>query len=342
MQLILSTIAAGGLVGAGDQYLCLIIIGVMSRLGIVNLSPQMGFMASWWFLGVVALFWVVTVVPAYLSALDPGVTKVFNTVANFLSGFLVPVSAALISLASVGIITSLHPDLRALLETLRIFTQEGNIDTTGWTIAGGGALTAASLTGMRFLAKPATTTTTGTLAAPTNATYENTASVVLMSAGYGLAKANPWLLVALVAVIIVVTVVLLVLAIRQLAKIKKGIGRTVRLAQANPRAGLAVVVEFLLWGVGWLMWKSWVRGALMLLVLALWWALFLSLEGVLAATIVAAPPLTPIMMAATATAMIVAYVYIGLYSARALLHALEEQAGQVTSQTAREGYRANS
>jgi len=325
MQLILSTIAAGGLVGAADQYLCLMIIGVMSRLGIINLSPQMGFMESWWFLGIVALFWVVTVVPAYLSSLDPGVTKAFNTAANFLSGFVVPASAALISLASVGIITSLHPDLQALLETLRIFTSDGSIDTTGWTIAGGGALTAATLTGMRFLSKPASSATMGTLAAPANATYENSASIVLMSVGYGLAKTNPWLLVGLLVVILVATVALMVLALRQLRRLKKGIGQTIQLTQSNPRAGLAVVVEFLLWGVGWLMWKSWLRGAVMLLALALWWALFLSLEGVLVTTVLVAPPLAPLMMAITAAAMVMAYAYIGFYSARALLHTLQEK-----------------
>jgi hypothetical protein len=329
MQLVLSTIAAGGLVGAGDQYLCLIIIGVLSRLGIINLSPQMGFMESWWFLGIVALFWVVTVVPAYLSSLDPGVTKVFNTAANFLSGFLVPASAALISLASVGIITSLHPDLQALLETLRIFTKEGHIDTTGWTIAGGGAVTAAALTGMRFLAKPATTATVGTLAAPVHATYENTASVVLMGLVYGLAKSNPWLLVGLLVIVTVLTVILLVLAIRQLARLKKGIGRTIQLTQSNPRAGLAIVAEFFIWGVGWLTWRFWVRGAIMLLALALWWALFLSLEGLLATTVVVMPPLAPAAMSVAAVAMIAAYVYVGLSSARALLHTLEESAEEL-------------
>ncbi len=329
MQLILSTIAAGGLVGAADQYLCLIIIGVMSRLGIINLSPQMGFMESWWFLGVVALFWVVTVLPAYLSSLDPTITKVFNTVANFLSGFVVPASAGLISLASVGIITSLHPDLQALLETLRIFTQEGRIGATGWTIAGGGAVTAAALTGMRFVAKPATTATVGTLAAPAHATYENTASVVLMSLAYALAKTNPWLVVGLLAVIIVLTVVLLVVALRQLRRLKQGIGRTLALAQANPRAGLAVIIEFFFWGVGWLMWEGWARGTAMLLALVLWWVVFLSMEGLVLTTLALLPPLAPIAMSAAAAAMIAAYIYIGLTSARSLLDMLDKAPGPV-------------
>ena len=225
MELILSTIAAGGLVGAADQYLCLIMVGAMSRLGVITLAPQMSFMQSWWFLGVVALFWIVTVLPAYLSALDPGVTKAFNTVANLLSGFLVPTSAALISLASIGVITSLHPDLKALLETLRILGRSGNVSTTGWLIAGGGAVTAAALTGMRFLAKPAATAAVGPLAAPANATYENTASIALMSLAYGLSTVSPWLLVGLLALVIILTVILLAAAIRQLRRLKKGIGR---------------------------------------------------------------------------------------------------------------------
>ena len=325
MQLILSTIAAGGLVGAADQYLCLIIIGVMARLGIITLSPQMGFMESWWFLSIVALFWVVTVVPAYLSSLDPGVTKAFNVAANFLSGFLVPASAAIISLASVGIITSLHPDLKALLETLRIFTANGRIAPTGWAIAGGGALTAASLTAVRFLTKPATTATVGTLAAPVHATYENTASIVLMSLAYGLAKANPWLVVGLLALVTILTVALLVVAVLQLRRLEKGIGRALHLVQTNPRAGLAVVVEFFIWGVGWLMWRSWARGAIMLVVLALWWVVFLSLEGLALSSLALLPPLAPAAVPAAAGAMTALYAYIGLSSARALLHTLDKE-----------------
>lgn len=330
MQLILSTIAAGGLVGAADQYLCLMIIGVMSRLGIITLTPEMGFMRSWWFLGVVAVFWVITVAPAYLSALDPGVTKAFNTAANFISGFLVPASAALISLASVGVITSLHPDLRALLETLRIFTQNGTIGATGWAIAGGGAATASALTAIRFVAKPATTATVGTLAAPAHATAENTASIVLMSLAYALAKTNPWLVVGLLVVVAIFMVILLILALRQLARLKQGIGRTLALAQANPRAGLAVIIEFFIWGAGWLAWGAWARGATMLVGLALWWVVFLSLEGVLAGSFLLIGPLAPAAMSLGAMAIIALYVYVGLTSARALLHALEGAAAETT------------
>ncbi|MFH1085121.1 MAG: DUF4126 family protein [Chloroflexota bacterium] len=323
MELILSTIAAGGLVGAADQYLCLMIMGLTSRLGIVTLMPQMHFMQSWWFLGIVALFWVITVVPAYLSSLDLGVLKVFNTVANFISGFLVPASAALVSLASIGIITSLHPDLKALLETLRILGKGGNIAATGWAIAGGGAVTAASLTGMRFLAKPAATASVRNLAAPAHATYENTASLVLMSLAYALSKINPWLLVGLLALVVILTVTILVVALLQLRRLKKGLGRTLHLTQTHPRAGLAVIAEFFLWGVGWLIWKAWARGALMLVALAVWWALFLSLEGLVAALFVPVPPLIPVAMATAAAAMVMVFVSIGFASARALLRTFD-------------------
>jgi len=332
MELILSTISAGGLVGAADQYLCLVIVGVMSRLGVVTLTPQMRFMESWWFLAVVGLFWVLTVAPAYLSTLDPVVLKTVNTVTNFMSGFLVPASAALISLASIGIITSLHPDLMAFLETLRIFGREGEIGATGWMIAGGGGATAAALTGMRFLSKPAATATAGNLAAPANATAENTASIVLMSAAYGLAKSNPWLLVGLLALVIVLTVVLLVLAILQFRRLKKGIGQVLQLVQTNPRAGLAVVVEFLLWGVGWLLHGVWGRGALMLAALAAWWTLFLSLEGLVAAALVVAPPLIPVGMTVAAAAMLTLFVIVGLSSARALLHTQDAALAQTDPQ----------
>ncbi len=337
MELILSTIAAGGLVGAADQYLCLIIIGLMSRLGVITLTPQMQFMGSWWFMSIAALFWLLTVVPAYLSALDPGITKAINTIANFLSGFLVPASAALISLASIGIITQLHPDLKALLETLQVLGSGGNIGKTGWLIAGGGAVTAASLTGMRFLAKPATTVAAGNLAAPVHATYENTASIILMSLAYWLSKANPWLLVGLLALVVVGTLVILGFALYQLWLLKRGIGKVMYLTQTHPRAGLAIIAEFFVWGSGWLMWNVWARGAIMIVALAAWVLLFLSLEGIVGAAFLFAPPLIPIMMTVGAVGMIMVFIAIGLSSARALMQALDERlptayAGMTTSQ----------
>ena len=98
MELVLSAISAGGLVGAGDQYLCLMIISIAAKTDLVKLTPQMTFMESWWFLGIVTVFWLLTIAPAYASLLSPGVMNAINTVVNFLSGFLVPASGALLAL----------------------------------------------------------------------------------------------------------------------------------------------------------------------------------------------------------------------------------------------------
>jgi len=64
MELLLSAISAGGLSGAADQYLCLIILSVAARLDLVSLAQPVAFMESWWFIGIVALFWVLTTLPA--------------------------------------------------------------------------------------------------------------------------------------------------------------------------------------------------------------------------------------------------------------------------------------
>ena len=67
MEIVLSAIAAGGLVGASDQYMCLLIVGITSRLGWITLTPALSFMGSWWFIAIVVVFWLLTVVPAYAS-----------------------------------------------------------------------------------------------------------------------------------------------------------------------------------------------------------------------------------------------------------------------------------
>ena len=214
MELVLSAISTGGLVGGANQYLCLIIISVAAKLGLVSLAPQISFIESWWFIAVVAVFWLLTVLPAYGSLLSPGVMNVINTVVNLVSGFIVPASAALLTLASVGIIVEMHPDLYDILKTLQIFDPIGqSIGKAGWLMAGGGALTAVALTGAKFLAKPAVSTATGmagTASAPTYATVENVASVVLMALAYMLGQINPWLLVGLLALVALTLVALLV------------------------------------------------------------------------------------------------------------------------------------
>jgi len=324
MELVLSAISAGGLVGASDQFMCLLILSTAARLGWVKLSGPMVFISSEWFIIMVAVFWLLSIAPAYASLLSPGVMNVVNTITNFLSGFLVPLSSALLALGSAGVIAAMNPDLKLFLESMHIFTPEGTVGSTGLVISAASAVIGTSMTVMRAAAKPAVGTATGTgghLAAPINTTLENLASVALMVLAYWLAQVNPWLLVALAAVLFVLVAAMLVYALYQMWRLKKGVARVLQLTQTHPRAGLAVVVECLVWGVGWFAWKVWARGSVSflawLLVLALAAALFPVVTGLGLA-------FAPIPMLALALGLMI-YLSIGLASARALLKMLEEQ-----------------
>jgi len=337
MELVLSAIAAGGLVGASDQYMCLLIVALASRLGWITLTPALSFMGSWWFILIVVVFWLLTVAPAFASVLSPGVLHAVNTVVNFLSGFVVPASSALIGLASVGVIASLNPDLRHVLETLRIFDPQGHLGATGAVIAGGSGLTALLLTGSKALAKPAlsvSTGTAGTASAPIFATIENVASVVLMALAYELCRVNPWLIVVLLGVVIVAVAALVVFALYQLRRLKKGLGRVLYLAQVYPRAGLAVVVEFCVWGVGWLTWRAWGRGAIMLAIWAVWVGLFITVPPTVGAFFMVFPPVSPVATAFTTLVLLGVFLSVGVSSARALLTELEKEPLPAKSQRA--------
>jgi hypothetical protein len=335
MELVLSAIAAGGLVGASNQYLCLLIVSAAAKLDLIELAPQMAFFESWWFIGIVALFWIVTVAPAYASLLGPGVMNTVNTATNFLSGFAVPISAALLSLAAAGVIADMHPELRVVLESLGLFDPEGGIGISGVLVAGGGSVAASLLTGSRFLAKPAISSASGTVgsaAAPIYATVENLASVVLMALLYLLGRANPWLLVVVLAVLLVLTIGLLVFSIYELRRLGKGLGRVLRLIEERPKAGLSVVAEFLVWGSGWLIWRNKNRGVTRLVIWVLWVVVVaVALPAgatAVAATLAAVPALAVLASllgtAAEAFAAVVG-VLAGLKSARELLDELEEE-----------------
>ncbi len=326
MEIILSAIAAGGLVGIADQYLCLLLLSIGARLGLFQVAPEMGFLTSYWFMGAAAVLWVLTNSPAYASLLAPGVMNVLNTVVNFLSGFVVPLSAGLFALAATGVISGLNPDLEAVLQALRVFNQDGSLGTTGAAIAGAGALAAVSLTGMKGLAKPAVsagTRTAGTLSAPLFAALESAASVVIVGLVYLLSKVDPWLLVALLVAVFLLMAALLGYALYQLWKLKKGIGRLLRLAQAQPLAGLSIALEFLVWGAGWLCWKSWGRGLLMLAIWGLW-VLAIVFTGSLAAVVFAVfPPLIPVAATLASILLIGLFVGVGLRTAGSLLKHVE-------------------
>lgn len=314
MELALSAMSAGGLVGTANQYLCLLVLAVAANQNLVQLSPQMKFMSSGWFIAVVALFWIITIAPAYSSLLAPGVMNTINTISNFVSGFVVPISSGLMALASVGIIANLNPELNELLNTIQTFGSEQGMGGTELMIAGGGAAVATSLTVMKGLAKPAISTTTGTVghvSAPIYATVENVTSLVLMGLLYALASINPWLLVALLVVAIVITVGVLVYAMVQLWRFGKGIGKVMRLIVANPKAGLSVVGEFFVWGSGWLIWKSPKRGGIMLLLWGAyglgWWGLF------------GLASLLPVLLFLYIPLSLMVFVFIGGKSAQALM-----------------------
>ncbi|MCX7682775.1 MAG: hypothetical protein N2508_12565 [Anaerolineae bacterium] len=336
MELLLSAISSGGLAGMANQYMCLLILAVAARLDLIKLAAPVGFMESWWFIAVVALFWILTVLPAYSTLLSPGVMNVVNAITNLLSGFVVPISGALLTLASVGVIAEMHPELYHLLETLRIFSPDGkSVGLVGWMVAGGGALTATALTGARFLAKPAVSTATGSVAsvsAPAYATLENAGAVLLMALAYVLVRVNPWLVVGLLAVMALTTLAILVWAVYQLWKLGKGIGRLVRMIETHPRAGLAVVAEFLVWGWGRLLWGEWAGGLARFVLWALWLITVLfalpALGAGLAALLAAVPPLAfvaSLLMMAVEVASVVVGLYIGLRGAGSLMAQLQER-----------------
>jgi hypothetical protein len=315
-ELLLSAISTGGLAGAGNQYMCLLVLSIAAKLGWVGLVPQVEFVRSWWFLGVVALFWIVTVLPAYATVIGPGVVNVVNTVTNILSGFIVPISGAVLALAGAGVIADMHPTLYDLLQTLRIFDPDGSgLGAVGWAMAGGAAVTASALTGAKFLAKPALSSATGTLgttSAPLYATVENVVSIVIMVVAYVLNRVSPWLIVALLAVAAVTIIGILGWAAVQVLRLSKGVGRVIRLIETRPRAGLAVVGEFLVWGSGSLGWGLWTQGAVRIVLWGLWIAtLAIGIPSLGAALAIAVAPL-PVLEPIVAVLVVVAEVLAGV------------------------------
>ncbi|HPH97841.1 MAG TPA: DUF4126 domain-containing protein [Anaerolineaceae bacterium] len=328
MQLVLSAIAAGGLTGAADQYACLLVVSIAARAGWITLTPQMDFMSGWWFIAVVAVFWILTNAPAYASLLSPGVMNAINTVTNFLSAFLVPLSSAMMSLAAAGIIGGMNPDLAHLFETLQIFNTAGGVGPTGAAIAVTSGASALALTGMKGLAKPALSTATGTVgtvSAPVYSALENLAAVVLMVLAYGLAQIDPWLLVALGVIVALGVLVMLGLALRQLWKVKKGIGKMLDFAQQHPRAGLSVAVEGLVWGIGWFVWGYYGRGVLMLLAWVIWLLAFFVIQPLFVGLFVFFPPAMPVAGFFSVCLLVGIFLLAGFSSAGKLMRTIEPQ-----------------
>jgi len=283
LRLVLSAISAGGVVGVADQYLCLLLVSVAANRELFRLAEPVQFMEKPWFIGIVLFFWMLTVLPQYLALVAPGIGNTIATIINFLSGFVVPASAGLLALSAAGIIVDMRPEFEGALKTLNLFDPDGSFGRLQPVLAvfGGGALAATSLTAMKGLAKPAVSTATGmtgTLSAPAYATVENLASLFVMGLSYLLAKIDPRLMILLLALVILFVVALFTFAVYQLRRLKKGIGRVFYLLQTNPKAGLAIVAEFLVWGSGWLIWRVWARGAVMLVI---WLGFLLGFFGLL-------------------------------------------------------------
>lgn len=348
MKLVIAAISAGGVLGVADQYVCLLIVSVLSKVGLITLSPQMDrVFGSWWFIGIVAFLWLLTTVPAYASALDPTVTKWINNITNIVSGFLVPVSAALLALAAAGVITGMHPDLQISLEALQLFDADGDgvIGGAGLLVIGGSALTASALTGGKFLAKQAIGVGTGTAGTPVTgpvfATLENLASVVLMVLLYILSRINPWLLVGLLAFILLLMLALLAYTVYRLWKLAKGVGRVIHLIETRPRVGLSILAEFFIWGLGSLFWEKWPRGIFRIVLWLLWLlVIFLVIPGILmllGTVAVMLPILEMLVFALFVSAEIFAVatgIYIGLCSAVSLMKMLDEKPEPVPTATA--------
>jgi hypothetical protein len=338
MKLVIAAISAGGMLGVADQYMCLLIVSVLAKTGLITLTPEMDrVFGSWWFIGIVAFFWLLTTIPAYASALDPTITKWVNNAANAVSGFLVPVSAALLALAAAGVITGMHPELKTSLEAIQLFDSDANgvIGGPGLLVIGGSALTASALTGAKFLAKQAIGAGTGTagtpITGPAFATVENLASVVVLILVYILSLIDPWLIVALLVVVLLLMLGLLAYTLYKLWKLLKGIGRVIHLIETRPRIGLSILVEFFIWGLGSLFWKKWPRGIFRIVLWMLWLlAIFLfipSITALLGTVAVMLPILEVLVFALFVSAevfAVIAGVYIGLRSAASLMKMLDQ------------------
>jgi hypothetical protein len=221
------------------------------------------------------------------------VVHAIHTVINFVSGFMVPVSSALIALASAGIISQIHPEAHNALLAIGLFNPDAGPGMAEALLVGGTAVTASSLTVMKGLSKPVISTSTGTVgtaSAPMYATLENMASVVLMGLVILLSNLDPRLLVVLLAVVVSVVVATFIYAVYLLWKLKKGIGRVIDLIRTQPSKGWAVVAEFFVWGSGWLLHGYTKRGGIMLTIWLVAVGLFLTVLPLATATLILLVP----------------------------------------------------
>ncbi len=175
----------------------------------------------------------------------------------------------------------------------------------------------------------AATGTTGHLAAPIFVTVENIFSIVLMIAPYILSTINPWLIIVLLGIVLIIILLAFIYAIYQMVKLKRGIGKVLYLAQTNPKAGLAIVVEFFVWGSGWLAWKTWGRGVLMILLWVLWVTFFIAMQGLVVGLFSFIPPAIPVLSFVAGALMLLFFLAIGFGTSGALMRFLENNPNQI-------------
>lgn len=319
MQIILSSAAAAGLIGVSNQYLFVLLLGLLGRFGLFRFPNEMSFMTGNIFLGVVGALWILSIAPAYSSMLAPGIGNAVNTVSNFVHGFVVPGSAALTALATAGIIANVHPELRSVMEAIRVFQPDGGIGTAGVVIASAGAIAATGLTITKAAAKPglsASTGTTGHAAAPIFATLENIGSVVMVGLFWVLTNIDPRLIIGLFAVLAILCIGTLIYACYLLWRLGTGIGHVLRLMEQQPKVGWAIALEAITWGGGSFIWRyesrGWLRAGAWVL-----WVLFIAVVGLPSIFV----PFIGVLIVAFQLSV---WVFVGIRSARSLLRMLDQ------------------
>jgi len=321
MTTVFASIVSGGAIGVADQYLCLLLLSLASRFNLIQLPPEVNFMASWWFIIIIGIVWIATVLPAYGSMVDPVFLRFVNTTIGLFSGVLVPASGALLAIATANFVGASSETAHSALQTIA-YHSGGAQNSNLWLIGGGGALCASLFTFVKFLIKPMLATATGMAATTASAavykTVENITAVVVMAAIYFLAS-HPWLLILFMAIVSIILLAILIFALYQLWKLGQGIGKVMRLFESNPKAGLAVIMEPFVWGFGWILMKGWNSGGVKLL---LWGVSLFVIWFVLPIMLFFIPP---VAAAIPFIATFAAIYFIGLKSARGLFEIIERE-----------------
>jgi len=332
MELLISAMSAGGLVGVTNQYAFLIALSLASRYGLVEMGSGFKFMMSWPFIIAVAVLWVIQVAPAYASTAAPAVGNVLDAISGFVHGFVMPASSALVALASVGIIANLDPELQASIEAIHLINPNGTPTATTAVLAVGSSAIAMVLTGTKAVGKRSLGAATGADLAPGTpaiwATVESILSIVVVGLFIFLSRIDPRLLTVLLIVFAVIIFGATGYALYMLYRLAKGIGKVFRLIEANPRAGWAVALEAVAWGSGSLMWDYTNRATARILMWAAWvitLVIILPAATTFFAGILAVVAFVPAIIGAWLTFMVlIGGLWFGLRSAKSLMNQLEK------------------